>query len=400
MVSELVVPEAPMNTGKTLFAQIMDFLPWSTFHRIVEKYSGDHRVRCLRCAEQFRIMAFAQLTYRESLRDIEACLSAQAAKLYHMGLRGTVSRSTLADANESRDWRIYADFAQRLIVQARKLYTGESFGVDISNTAYALDATTIDLCLSMFPWAPFRTAKTAVKVHTLMDLRGSIPSFIHISDGKLHDVNVLDLLIPEAGAFYVMDRAYIDFERLYVLHHAGSFFVTRAKSNLDARRLYSASTDRSAGVICDQTIILNGFYSSRHFPDHLRRIRFKDAESGKTLLFLTNHHTLPALTICSLYKSRWQIELFFKWIKQHLRIKRFYGVSENAVKSQIWIAVSVYVLIAIIKKELNLNASLYTLLQILSVTIFEKMPLQQAFQENGTSLNTMENHNQLNLYDS
>jgi len=400
MVSELVVSEAPMNTGKTLFAQIMDFLPWSTFHRIVQKYSGDHRVRCLRCADQFRIMSFAQLTYRESLRDIEACLSAQAAKLYHMGLRGPVSRSTLADANESRDWRIYADFAQRLIAQARKLYAGESFGVDISNTAYALDATTIDLCLSMFPWAPFRTAKAAVKVHTLMDLRGSIPSFIHISDGKLHDVNVLDLLIPEAGAFYVMDRAYLDFERLYVLHQASSFFVTRAKSNMDARRLYSASTDRSTGVICDQTIALNGFYSSRHFPDHLRRIRFKDAESGKTLLFLTNHHTLPALTICALYKSRWQIELFFKWIKQHLRIKRFYGVSENAVKSQIWIAVSVYVLIAIIKKKLNLDVSLYTLLQILSVTIFEKMPLQQAFQENGTALNTMINRNQLNLYDS
>jgi hypothetical protein len=389
-----------MNTGKTLFAQIMDFLPWSTFHRIVQKYSGDHRVRCLRCADQFRIMSFAQLTYRESLRDIEACLSAQAAKLYHMGLRGPVSRSTLADANESRDWRIYADFAQRLIAQARKLYAGESFGVDISNTAYALDATTIDLCLSMFPWAPFRTAKAAVKVHTLMDLRGSIPSFIHISDGKLHDVNVLDLLIPEAGAFYVMDRAYLDFERLYVLHQASSFFVTRAKSNMDARRLYSASTDRSTGVICDQTIALNGFYSSRHFPDHLRRIRFKDAESGKTLLFLTNHHTLPALTICALYKSRWQIELFFKWIKQHLRIKRFYGVSENAVKSQIWIAVSVYVLIAIIKKKLNLDVSLYTLLQILSVTIFEKMPLQQAFQENGTASNTMINRNQLNLYDS
>jgi hypothetical protein len=345
-------------------------------------------------------MSFAQLTYRESLRDIEACLSAQAAKLYHMGLRGPVSRSTLADANESRDWRIYADFAQRLIAQARKLYAGESFGVDISNTAYALDATTIDLCLSMFPWAPFRTAKAAVKVHTLMDLRGSIPSFIHISDGKLHDVNVLDLLIPEAGAFYVMDRAYLDFERLYVLHQASSFFVTRAKSNMDARRLYSASTDRSTGVICDQTIALNGFYSSRHFPDHLRRIRFKDAESGKTLLFLTNHHTLPALTICALYKSRWQIELFFKWIKQHLRIKRFYGVSENAVKSQIWIAVSVYVLIAIIKKKLNLDVSLYTLLQILSVTIFEKMPLQQAFQENGTASNTMINRNQLNLYDS
>ena len=389
-----------MYTGKTLFAQIMDFLPWSTFNRIVQRYSGDHRTRCLRCAEQFRIMAFAQLTYRESLRDIEACLSAQAAKLYHMGLRGPVSRSTLADANESRDWRIYADFAQRLIVQARTLYAGESFGVDISNTTYALDATTIDLCLSMFPWAPFRTTKAAVKVHTLMDLRGSIPSFIHISDGKLHDVNVLDLLIPEPGAFYVMDRAYLDFERLYVLHQAGSFFVTRAKSNLDARRLYSASIDRSTGVICDQTIALNGFYSSRHFPDHLRRIRFKDPESGKTLLFLTNHHTLPALTICSLYKSRWQIELFFKWIKQHLRIKRFYGVSENAVKSQIWIAVSVYVLIAIIKKKLNLDVSLYTLLQILSVTIFEKMPLQQAFQEDGTSLITMENRNQLNLYDS
>ncbi len=389
-----------MNTGKTLFAQIMDFLPWSTFHRIVQRYNGDHRVRYLRCAEQFRIMAFAQLTYRESLRDIEACLSAQAAKLYHMGLRGPVSRSTLADANESRDWRIYADFAQRLIAQARKLYAGDSFGVDISNTAYALDATTIDLCLSMFPWAPFRTAKAAVKVHTLMDLRGSIPSFIHISDGKFHDINVLDLLIPEAGAFYVMDRAYLDFERLHILHQAGSFFVTRAKSNLDARRLYSASTDRTTGVICDQTIVLNGFYSSKHFPDHLRRIRFKDAESGKTLLFLTNHHTLPALTICALYKSRWQIELFFKWIKQHLRIKRFYGISENAVKSQIWIAVSVYVLIAIIKKKLNLDASLYTLLQILSVTIFEKMPLQQAFQEDGITPNTMENRNQLNLYDS
>ena len=389
-----------MNTGKTLFAQIMDFLPWSTFLRIVQRYNGDHRVRHLRCAEQFRIMAFAQLTYRESLRDIEACLSAQAAKLYHMGLRGPVSRSTLADANESRDWRIYADFAQRLIAQARKLYAGDSFGVDISNTAYALDATTIDLCLSVFPWAPFRASKAAVKVHTLMDLRGSIPSFIHISDGKFHDINVLDQLIPEAGAFYVMDRAYLDFERLNVMHQAGSFFVTRAKSNLDARRLYSAPAARSTGVICDQTIVLNGFYSNKSFPDHLRRIRFKDIDSGKTLLFLTNHHTLPALTICALYKSRWQIELFFKWIKQHLRIKRFYGVSENAVKSQIWIAVSVYVLIAIIKKKLKLDVSLYTLLQILSVTIFEKMPLQQAFQETGVLLKTMGNRNQLNLYDS
>jgi hypothetical protein len=400
MFTESKIPEVPMYIGKTLFAQIMDFLPWSTFSRIVDRYGGDLRVRTLRCAEQFRIMSFAQLTYRESLRDIEACLSAQTAKLYHMGLRRPVSRSTLADANESRDWRIYADFAQRLIVQARRLYAGESFGVDISNTAYALDATTIDLCLAMFPWAPFRTAKAAVKVHTLMDLRGSIPSFIHISDGKLHDINVLDLLIPEAGAFYVMDRAYLDFERLYILHQANSFFVTRAKSNLDARRLYSASTDRATGVICDQTIALNGFYSHRHYPAHLRRIRFKDEESGKTLLFLTNHHTLPALTVCALYKSRSQIELFFKWIKQHLRIKRFYGVSENAVKSQIWIAVSVYLLIAIIKKKLNLDVSLYTLLQILSVTIFEKMPLQQAFQENGTAFNTMENRNQLNLYDS
>jgi len=400
MFTELIVLEAPMNTGKTLFAQIMDFLPWSTFLRIVQRYNGDHRVRHLRCAEQFRIMAFAQLTYRESLRDIEACLSAQAAKLYHMGLRGPVSRSTLADANESRDWRIYADFAQRLIAQARKLYAGDSFGVDISNTAYALDATTIDLCLSVFPWAPFRASKAAVKVHTLMDLRGSIPSFIHISDGKFHDINVLDQLIPEAGAFYVMDRAYLDFERLNVMHQAGSFFVTRAKSNLDARRLYSAPAARSTGVICDQTIVLNGFYSNKSFPDHLRRIRFKDIDSGKTLLFLTNHHTLPALTICALYKSRWQIELFFKWIKQHLRIKRFYGVSENAVKSQIWIAVSVYVLIAIIKKKLKLDVSLYTLLQILSVTIFEKMPLQQAFQETGVLLKTMGNRNQLNLYDS
>ena len=367
-----------MYNGKTLFSQVMDFLPWKTFHRIVDRYHGNHRVRTLTCVEQFRSMAFAQLTYRESLRDIEACLSAQQSKLYHMGFRQPVSRSTLADANQRRDWRIYADFAQQLITQARKLYAADSFGVQMSDTVYALDATTIDLCLSVFPWAPFRSAKAAIKLHTLLDLRGSIPSFIHISDGKLHDVNVLDLLIPEAGAFYIMDRGYLDFERLYALAQTGAFFVTRAKSNMDARRLYSAPTDRSTGLICDQTIVLNGYYASKRYPQHLRRIRFKDPETGKTLVFLTNHFELPALTVCSLYKSRWQVELFFKWIKQNLRIKRFYGTSENAVKSQIWIAVSVYVLIAIIKKKLQLDVTLHTLLQILSVTIFEKIELTQA----------------------
>jgi len=387
-----------MYTGKTLFAQIMDFLPWSTFHRIVTRYRGDYRIRTFRCAEQFRILAFAQLTYRESLRDIEACLSAQASKLYHMGISGAISRSTLADANESRDWRIYADFAQRLIAQARKLYAGEDFGFDLSNTVYALDSTTIDLCLSMFPWAPFRHTKAAIKVHTLLDLRGAIPSFIHITDGKWHDVNILDLFLPEPGAFYIMDRAYVDFARLYALHQAGSFFVTRTKSNLNARRVYSAPVERSSGIICDQRIMLNGYYSHCHYPEHLRRIRFKDTGSGKTLIFLTNNMALPALTISSLYKSRWQIELFFKWIKQHLRIKRFYGTSENAVKTQIWIAVSMYVLIAIIKKKLNLDTSLYTLLQILSVTLFEKMPLQQALQTMKERSIMIENQNQLNLF--
>jgi hypothetical protein len=389
-----------MHTGKTLFAQVMDFLPWTTFSRIVTRYRGDHRIRTLSCTEQYRCMAFAQLTYRESLRDIEACLKAQSAKLYHMGFRKPVSRSTLADANERRDWRIYADFAQRLITQARKLYATDTFGVDLSNTVYALDATTIDLCLSVFPWAPFRSTKAAVKLHTLLDLRGSIPSFIHISDGKLHDVNVLDLLVPEAGAFYVMDRAYLDFERLYTLAQMGAFFVTRAKLNMDARRLYSAPTDRSTGVICDQTIALNGFYSSQHYPQHLRRIRFKDPETDKTLVFLTNHFQLPPLTICALYKSRWQVELFFKWIKQHLRIKRFFGTSENAVKTQIWIAVSVYVLIAIIKKRLNPDVSLHTLLQILSVTVFEKIELTQAVAESVTTENSTMPNNQLNLFDS
>ena len=387
-----------MNTGKTLFAQLMDFLPWTTFTRLVQQYGGDRYVKSLTCAEQFRIMAFAQLTYRESLCDIEVCLSAQAAKLYHMGFRQEIKRATLADANEKRDWRIHAEFAQRLITQARKLYAGDSLAFELENTAYALDSTTIDLSLSLFAWAPFRTTKAAVKMHTLLDLRGSIPSFIHISDGKLHDVNVLDVLVPEAGAIYVMDRGYLDFARLYAMNQASAFFVTRAKSNMDARRIYSANTDRSTGIICDQTIGLNGYKTSRDYPAHLRRIRFKDVESGKTLVFLTNNFALPAAAICALYKSRWQVELFFKWIKQHLRIKKFYGTSENAVKSQIWIAVSVYVLVAIVKKRLNLDASLYTLLQIFSLTLFEKMPIQQAFAGSSYNSEQSSNCNQLNLF--
>jgi transposase len=387
-----------MNTGKTLFAQIMDFLPWKTFHRIVARHGGDKGVRSLTCAEQFRAMAFAQLTYRESLRDIEACLLAQAAKLYHMGFREPVARSTLADANESRDWRIWERFAERLIIQARELYLSEDLGLDLSNTVYALDSTTIDLCLSVFPWAHFRTTKAAVKMHTLLDLKGSIPSFIHVSDGKLHDVHALDLLELEPGAIYVMDRGYVDFARLHALHLAGAFFVTRAKSNMKWHRVYSAKVDRSTGVICDQTIALDGFYTRQEYPAHLRRVRFNDPETGKTLVFITNQMTLPATTICALYKNRWQVELFFKWIKQHLRIKRFFGTSENAVKTQIWIAVSVYVLVAIIKKKLQLDASLYTLLQILSVTLFEKMPLQQAFPASEYIPHEGYPRNQLNLF--
>jgi transposase len=387
-----------MNTGKTLFAQVMDFLPWKTFHRIVARHGGDKGVRALTCAEQFRAMAFAQLTYRESLRDIEACLLAQAAKLYHMGFREPVARSTLADANELRDWRIWESFAGRLIAQARELYVSEDLGLDLSNTVYALDSTTIDLCLSVFPWAHFRTTKAAVKMHTLLDLKGNIPSFIHVSDGKLHDVHALDLLELEAGAIYVMDRGYVDFARLHALHLAGAFFVTRAKSNMNFHRIYSAKSDRSTGVICDQTIELDGFYTKQDYPAKLRRVRFKDPETGKTLVFLTNQMTFPAATICALYKNRWHVELFFKWIKQHLRIKRFFGTSENAVKTQIWIAVSVYVLIAIVKKRLNLDASLYTLLQILSVTLFEKMPLQQAFPSSDSSSDSITINNQLNLF--
>jgi len=387
-----------MNLGKTLFAQLMDFLPWKTFHRIVDRHDGDRYVKSMTCAEQFRVMAFAQLTYRESLRDIEVCLAAQSAKLYHMGLRQEIKRSTLADANEARDWRIHAAFAEHLIAHARKLYVEESLGFELANTVYALDSTTIDLCLSVFPWAPFRTTKAAVKMHTLLDLRGNIPTFIHISDGKLHDVNVLDILVPEAGAIYIMDRGYVDFERLYAMHQASAFFVTRAKSNTRLRRVYSAQVNRDTGIICDQTVALVGYYSRRDYPAHLRRIRFKDAESGKTLVFLTNNFALSAETICALYKARWQVELFFKWIKQHLRIKKFYGTSENAVKSQIWIAVSVYVLVAIVKKRLKLDATLYTLLQIFSLTLFEKMPIQQAFAGNNHFPIQDQNNNQLNLF--
>jgi len=390
--------EAAVHVGKTLFAQLMDFLPWTTFARITARYGGDRRVRSLTCAEQYRAMAFAQLTYRESLRDIETCLAVQPSKLYHMGFREPVRRSTLADANERRDWRIHADWAHRLIAQARKLYADEDLGLELSNTVYALDSTTIDLCLSVFPWAHFRTAKAAVKMHTLLDLRGCIPSFIHISDGKLHDVNALDLIIPEPGAIYVMDRAYVDFGRLTTLQHAGAFFVMRPKSNMNAHRLYSAPSDRAAGIICDQTIALDGVTTQLTYPGHLRRIRFRDPDTRKGLVFITNHWMLSATTICALYKSRWQVELFFKWIKQNLRIKRFYGTSENAVKTQLWIAVSVYVLIAIVKKRLGLSASLYTLLQILSVAAFEKMPLDQALDVEGNKGFTSQINNQLELF--
>ena len=388
-----------MNVGKTLFAQIMEFVPWTSFTRIVHRYGGNSGVRTLSCAEQLRAMAFAQLTWRESLRDIEASLAANASKLYAMGFRSPVKRSTLADANESRDWRIWSDLAALLIRRARKLYAGDSLDVGLDNTVYALDSTTVDLCLSLFEWAPFRSTKAAIKLHTLLDLRGAIPAFIHISDGKLHDVNVLDMLTFEAGAFYVMDRGYVDFERLYALHQAGAFFVTRAKSPMDARRVYSAPTARASGVICDQRVMLNGYYSARRYPEHLRRIRFKDPESGKTLVFLTNNTTLPALTIAALYKSRWQVELFFKWIKQHLRIKKFLGTSENAVKTQIWCAVSTYVLIAIVKKELHLNASLYTCLQILSVSVFEKTEISCALQGDDSANDLPTSANQLNLFD-
>jgi hypothetical protein len=388
-----------MNLGKLVFAQITQHLPLTTFRRCAARYGGEHKVKTFSCLDQYLSMAFAQLTYRESLRDIEACLRAQTGKLYHMGITSRVSRSTLADANEGRDWRIYADFAQSLIGIARRLYAEEPFGVDLKETVYALDASTIDLCLSVFPWAPFRSTKAAVKLHTLLDLRGNIPTFLHISDGKLHDVNVLDLLVPEPGAYYVMDRGYIDFERLHRLHEAGSFFVTRAKSNLRAQRRYSHPVDRSTGLICDQTIVLTGYYSRQDFDTPLRRIKFKDPKTGKRLVFLTNNFALPAITIADLYRCRWQVELFFKWIKQHLRIKVFFGTSENAVKTQLWIAISVYVLVAIVKKRLNLSASLYEMLQILSLTMFERIPLDQLLNNITADDVQLLNANQLNLFD-
>jgi len=366
-----------MNQGKLVFAQLMQHLPLTTFRRCVTRYRGECKVQSFSCRDQFLRMAFAPLTFRESLRDIEACLRAQRSKLYHLGLRSVGARNTLANANAVRDWRIYADFAQSLIGIARPLYVDEPFGVDLKESVYALDTTTIDLCLSVFPWAPFRSTKAAVKLHTLLDLRGNIPTFIHISDGKMHEVNILDQLLPELGACSMMDRGFLDFERLYRVHEAGSVFVTRGKSNLKVQRRYSHPVDRATGLICDQTVVLTGFDSYKGFDAPLRRIRFKDPETDKTLIFLTNNFTLPAFTITELYRCRWQVELFFKWIKQHLRIKAFFGTSENAVKSQLWIAVSVYVLVAIVKKRLNLSASLYEILQILSLTMFEQMPLDQ-----------------------
>ena len=368
-----------MNTGITVFSQVMNFLPMYEFRKSVRRYQGNYRVRRFSCLDQYLCMAFAQLTYRESLRDIEACLRAIPQKLYHMGIQGKVSRSTLADANEKRDWRIYADFAQVLIHTARDLYINDEFGVELDQTVYALDSTTIALCFSLFPWAKFRKSRSAIKMHTLLDLRGNIPSFIRITEGKVHDVNILDELVPEPGAFYVMDRGYLDFARLYVLAQCLAFFVTRAKSNLDFHRLYSHPVDKATGLKCDQTIVLTGFYPSKYYPEKLRRIKYFDEENQETLVFLTNNFVLPPLTIAKLYKCRWQIELFFKWIKQHLRIKSFFGISENAVKTQIWIAISVYVLVAIIKKQLHLDLDLYTILQILSVTLFERMPILQIF---------------------
>ncbi|MFC1566787.1 IS4 family transposase [bacterium] len=369
-----------MYTGKIIFSQIMEFLPIYEFQKCVKRYQGNYRTRKFSCYEQFLCMSFAQLTYRESLRDIESCLRAMKNKTYHMGIRNKVSRSTLCDANEKRDWRIYADFAQILIRTARKLYSNDEFGVDLANTVYALDSSTIDLCLSIFPWARFRKKKGAVKLHTLIDLRGNIPTCIEITPAKVHDVNVLDYLIPETGAFYIMDRGYIDFARLHTLHQNLSFFVIRARKNFKYHRLYSHPIDKNTGLKCDQTIVASGIGTKKQYPEKLRRIKYLDPDTKKLLIFLTNNFTLPALTIAQLYKCRWQVELFFKWIKQHLRIKAFYGTSENAVKTQVWIAVAMYVLIAIIKKQINVQHSLYTILQILSMTIFEKMSILQAFQ--------------------
>jgi len=387
-----------MQPDPLVFAQLTAHLPLTTFRRCVARYQGQYKVQTFSCLDQFLVLAFAQLTYRESLRDIEACLRAHADKLYHLGIRGGVARNTLANASLRRDWRIYADFAQHLIRLARRLYADQSVGIDLKETVYALDTTTIDLCLSVFPWAPFRKTKAAVKLHTLLDLRGNIPTFLHITDGKFHEVNVLDLLIPEAGAFYLMDRGFIDFKRLARLNIVGAFFVTRAKSNFRFQRLAARPVDKSTGLRCDQTVHLTGFYSRQGYPGPLRRIRFKDPKTGQHLVFLTNHFGLPALTICELYRLRWQVELFFKWIKQHLRIKTFYGTTENAVKTQIWIAVCVYVLVAIVRKRLRLEVSMHEILQILSLTLFEQTPLHQLLTLTVPEANQSGADNQLNLF--
>ena len=387
-----------MYTGKLVFSQVMEHLPLHVFHQCVDRYCGNFKVKEFTCLDQYFCMAFAQMTYRESLRDIVACLRSQNSKLYHMGIRGPVSRNTLANANKVRDWRIYADLAHSLIGTARKLYLRDDFGLELENTVYALDATTIDLCLYMFPWATFRQSKGAIKLHTLLDLRGNIPTFIHISDGKLHEVNTLDMIPIEAGAFYVMDRGYLDFARLHALSQASAFFVIRAKSNFRYRRIYSHPVDRTTGLICDQSVMLSGFYPSRDYPDKLRRVKYYDASTDKTLVFLTNNFTLQPLVIADLYRHRWQVELFFKWIKQNLRIKTFYGTSENAVKAQIWIAVSVYVLVAIMKKRLQIEISLYTMLQILSVSIFERTPIFQILTATDYKNESDDDSNQLNLF--
>lgn len=387
-----------MNSGQLVFTQVMEHMPLKTFHRCVDRYQGNFSVKRFTCLDQFRVMAFAQLTYRESLRDIEACLRSQSTKLYRMGISCPVARSTLAEANEVRDWRIYEDFAQRLIVIARKLYQSEKLAVELDQTVYALDATTIDLCLSVFPWAHFRETKAAVRLHTLLDLKGNIPTFIHISDGKMHEVNVLDFLPIEPGSIYVMDRGYVDFSRLHAITRGLAFFVTRAKTNMRFDRLYSLPVDRSTGLICDQTGKLGIALSAQKYSDKLRRIKYRDSASGKTLVFLTNNFDLPALTIAALYKQRWQVELFFKWIKQNLRIKTFYGTSENAVKVQIWIAVSVYLMVAIIRKRLKIEASLYTILQILSVSVFERTQLDQLLANISYKPSSTETDKQLNLF--
>lgn len=389
-----------MNHGKTVFSQVMDFLPKKKFRQCVDRYGGNYRVRSFKCFDQFLCMAFAQLTYRESLRDIECCLRAFQQKLYHMGIRGKVSKSTLADANEKRDWRIYSDFAQILIHQARQLYANDDFGLELQETVYALDATIIDLCLSVFPWAHFRKTKGAIKLHTLLDLRGNIPSFVAITHAKVHEVKVLDELVPEAGAIYIMDRGYLDFRRLYTLNQCSAFFIVRTMANTRLRRLYSMPVDKTSGVRCDQIIVPTVFYSKKGYPEKLRRVKFFDVQQGKRLTFITNQFTLPALTIADLYRCRWQVELFFKWIKQHLRIKAFYGISENAVKTQIWIAISVYVLVAIMKKLMKIDLSLYTILQILSVTLFEKIPISQAFAPEAYKTKITSEHIQLNLFKS